>query len=73
METYLIIVLVLPIVLSMLLTITQYYATKDYKKHYVIKVYTEGQRKSQEENERFNKELQPQFQAERENDGDETT
>jgi predicted Holliday junction resolvase-like endonuclease len=44
-------------------------AMKEYKKYLEKKASPEFQRKLQEENERFIKELEAQFQAERENDG----
>lgn len=49
---------------------------KEYKKYLEYlekKADAEFQRQLKEENERFIKELEAQFQAERENDGDETT
>lgn len=44
-------------------------AMKEYEKYLARKADPEFQRKLQEENERFIKELQAQFQADREDDG----
>lgn len=48
-------------------------ADKKYLEYLEKKADAEFQRQLKEENERFIKELEAQFQAERENDGDETT
>ena len=48
-------------------------ADKKYLEYLGKKADAEFQRQLKEENERFIKELEAQFQAERENDGDETT
>lgn len=72
MEIIQIIVLVLSIISLVLAIISikmRNDAMKEYEKYLEKKADPEFQRKLQEENERFIKELEAQFQADREDDG----
>ena len=72
MDTYLIIVLILSIISIVLALISikmRNDAMEEYEKYLERTADPEFQRKLQEENERFIKELHAQFQTDREDDG----